>query len=217
MKKLTRLLSRKRAAISETEKENFLTSRNTAKAMNNGGKAGIITNALMHTRHKDKNSGFGTPMYSIKQNAQTSKPDKVMVSTVTPQNELVAEGNTINSEVKFHMVVAGNQDSMETLREVFVSDDELDRAIEAAFSMAQRGNLVSAGSVLGPLIPHITEMQRTRIINKIGPLFQQHFQKAYIIKTYEPTKARTMMNDIIKSGLFFIPCFPRAKLFMERN
>jgi hypothetical protein len=72
-----------------------------------------------------------------------------------------------------------------------------------------------AGRTLLPLMPHIDNKQQGRVIDNLDPPVQSLFQKAYMIKPYEPGRTKEILQRIVESGLEILPSYEKAKRMLE--
>ena len=96
-----------------------------------------------------------------------------------------------------------------------MSGKELDKAIGAAASLIQQGNLKMAGRTLSPLLPHVSIDQRASIIAVLDPPIQTLFQKAYMLKPYEPVESKEILLSIVESGMKILPSYGKAKKTLD--
>jgi hypothetical protein len=100
-------------------------------------------------------------------------------------------------------------------RKVALHADELDKTIKAAVSLIEQGDFKTAGRTLSPLMPHINNEQRRKMIDSLDPLVQNIFQNAYMIKPYEPGRSREILQGILESELEILPGYGKAKRVWE--
>ena len=93
--------------------------------------------------------------------------------------------------------------------------DELDKTIKAAALLIERGDLNMAGRTLLPLMPHLDKEQQRRVIATLDPPVQSLFQKAYMLKLYEPESSRDILLSIVESGLEILPSYGKARRALE--
>jgi hypothetical protein len=94
---------------------------------------------------------------------------------------------------------------------------ELQQMIKTALLLVEQGNLVMASRTLNPLLPHMDNEQRALIVSTIDPLIENLFEKAYMIKFYEPDETRRILQSIIDSELEFLPSYQKAKRLLEKE
>lgn len=100
-------------------------------------------------------------------------------------------------------------------RKVTMRADELDRAIKAAALLIKQGDLKTAGRALLPLMPHLDNEQLIRMIGTLDPPVLGLFQKAYMLKLYEPGRSNEILQSIVESGLEILPSYGKAKRMLE--
>ena len=133
----------------------------------------------------------------------------------TPINILKVNSTKAGHIERKQPVVPDKLGSTGIKQNIIVTGDDLDTAIQEALLMVNRGNLITAGRILKPLIPHASKEQRSEIIGMLDPFFQNHFKKAYMLMAYEPGKARDILCHIMESDLDLLPSFHKAKRLLE--
>ena len=68
---------------------------------------------------------------------------------------------------------------------------------------------------LSPLLPHVDVDQQAVIIAALDPPIQALFQKAYMLKIYEPDRSRDILQGIVESGLEILPSYGKARRMLE--
>jgi hypothetical protein len=94
---------------------------------------------------------------------------------------------------------------------------ELERIIARTSGFIEQGDLKTAGRTLLPLMPHLDSEQKKRVIAALDPPVQSLFQKAYMIKPYEPGKSQEILQGIVESGLELLPSYGKARKVLERE
>jgi hypothetical protein len=94
---------------------------------------------------------------------------------------------------------------------------ELERIIARISGFIEQGDLKTAGRTLLPLMPHLDSEQQKRVIAALDPPVQSLFQKAYMIKPYEPGKSQEILQGIVESGLELLPSYGKARKVLERE
>lgn len=93
--------------------------------------------------------------------------------------------------------------------------DELDRAIKTAAMLIEQGDLKTAGRTLLPLMPHLDNGQLIKMIDILDPPVLGLFQRAYMLKPYEPERSKEILSSIVESGLKILPSYGKARKMLD--
>jgi hypothetical protein len=102
-------------------------------------------------------------------------------------------------------------------RKVVLHANELDKTIKAAVKLIERGDLKTAGRILSPLMPHLDNEQQKSVIDTLDPPVQNLFQKAYMLKQYEPERSKKILQGIVESKLELLPGYGKARSVLEEE
>jgi len=120
--------------------------------------------------------------------------------------------HTVHKGVMEEVQIKASRENQE-----FLQNDEIDNAIKTALLLIENDNLKMAGRVLIPLLPHTDKRQRDDIIRLLDPPLQIHFQKAYMLRLYEPEVFKEILERIVKSELHLLPAYNKALKMLENH
>jgi hypothetical protein len=133
---------------------------------------------------------------------------------VTEKQEVISNKPSANPapvpSAKKRAVPAARQKVENSRMRAAIREEELDKVIKSAALLIEQGNLKMAGRTLSPLLPHVDVEHRAVIIEVLDPPNQTLFQKAYMLKPYEPEKSKEILLNIVESGLKILPSYGKA-------
>ncbi len=146
---------------------------------------------------------------------RTSASSEPFIKERTAVPETSSYGPTSTQKKKEGVKLIVRYQTEEKSRKPGAHADALARAVKAAALLIERGDLKTAGRILSPLLPHLDNDQQKNVIDALDPPVQNLFQKAYMIKQYEPERSKEILQGIVESKLELLPGYGKARRMLE--
>ena len=88
---------------------------------------------------------------------------------------------------------------------------DLEKLINSAKQSINTGNPEQAGRIILPVLPYLTQDQRTRLVQTLDPCLYSVYQRAYLLRQYDRPASFAIIGQIVKSGLEILPTFEKAR------
>jgi hypothetical protein len=146
---------------------------------------------------------------------RTSASSEPFIKERTAVPETSSYGPTSTQKKKEGVKLIVRYQTEEKSRKPGAHADALARAVKAAALLIERGDLKTAGRILSPLMPHLDNEQQKKVIDALDPPVQSLFQKAYMLKPYEPGRSKEILQGIVESKLELLPGYGKARRVLE--